>query len=632
MRIKIFEQKGEESMKIKVAKVLSLLTLLVFVITLTGCKPEVGPNEQTTTTTTEDYTDLSFRDAKGNNGMVASASAHASKIGLDVLENGGNAFEAAVAISFALGVAEPNGSGMGGGGYLVGYDAQKGELVAYDYREFVGGAGTIQQYNSNEELDYGIKSIGVPMMVDGMLTVFENHGSGELTLEDLLSPSIELAENGFEIDKTLANVISDSWGKLSLYSDISYPIYTSDGFSPLQVGDVLKNPDLANTMRKIVEQGKDVFYTGEIAQAIVDTIQDGGGYITMEDMARGKDLTRKLTPVMGTYKGYDIISMPPTSSGGTTVIEMLNLLEVYSNTVQEVSELEHNSLEYLHLLATLQQIAYGDKRQYIFDPAFVPVPIAGLTSKSYAAERFELYDPNQAVVLRDAGRGWGNPRAHQSGDDLTYPLEAAYDENVDEHHSTTHYTVVDKYGNIVSSTHTINYFFGSGTFVEGTGMVLNNQLSGFSVRPTSNSRVEPYKKPLSHMTPTIVMKDGNPFAAVGSPGSMRIVGTVMQTIVNLIDFEMDIQEAINANRIYCYAANSPEESSGLKLIHVESGISEEIRTSLEEMGYEVEVHGSEETENRSLYFGGVQGITFDSETGELHGGADPRRDGKALGY
>lgn len=615
-------------MKSKLTKFLSLVTLLVLTIFLAGCK---NNNVDTSDKNgkNQDYTDLSVRDAIGKNGMVATANAHVSKIGLDVLKAGGNAFDAAVAISFALGVAEPNASGMGGGGYLVGYDATTGELAAYDYQEFVGAEGNASKYSVDAELDDGVLSIGVPMQVDGLLTVFENHASGKLTLEEVLDPVIELAENGFAIDKTLAKAISDSWGKISRYPDYTYPTYTSDGFTPLVEGDILKNHDLADTMRKIAKDGKEAFYTGEIAQAIVDTIQEAGGYITMEDMARGMDLTKKLDPVTGTYQGYDIISMPPTSAGGTTVIEMLNLLEVYNNTVKEVSSLDRNSTEYYHLIASLQQIAYGDKRQYIFDPAFVPVPVGGLTSKGYAAERFDLYDPEKAVVLRGDGLGWGDPRAYQIGDDLEYSVNANYNENDDEFFSTTHYTIVDKAGNIVTSTQTINYFFGSGIFVEGTGLVLNNHLSGFSLNPISNSRVEPYKKPLSHMTPTIIMKDGNPYAALGSPGSMRIVGTVFQTIVNMIDFNMDMQEAINANRIYCYAANSPEATSGMKLLDVEKGISDAVKSELAALGYDVKVHGVDDID---LFFGGVQGVKFNIETGELHGGADPRRDGKALGY
>ena len=327
-------------------------------------------------------------------------------------------------------------------------------------------------------------------------------------------------------------------------------------------------------------------------------------------------------PVQGTYHGYDIVSATTPSSGGIILLEALNMLEVYGN----VGDLEHNSLEYINVVATAMQLAYGDKRKYIADSRFVDVPIQGLLSKAYAEERWQKFNPNQAYLGRFIGdNDFGNPWPYQSNAQKTAFSETEYD----EHFSTTTFSAADKDGNIVSVTQTINHFFGNGIVPEGTGFFLNNQLSSFTLTATSASYVKPFKQPVSHIMPTIIMKDGNPYATLGSPGSMRIPSAVLQVILNMIDFGMDIQTAINMPRFYSYACASTDYSSTSKDIYVERALYKTVKEGLTAMNYNVIVEGSGDID---LYFGGVQGIRFIYEEGKLHGGADPRCDGKALGY
>jgi len=406
-------------------------------------------------------------------------------------------------------------------------------------------------------------------------------------------------------------------------------VFTSDGFDPLKEGDTLTQTDYANTLKLISELGNDGFYKGDVADAIVSMVGlDGDGeerqtLITYDDLDYVvNNYPIKETPVIGNYRGYDVISATTPSSGGIIVNEALNMLEVYG----DLGDLDHNSAEYINVIATAMQLAYGDKRKYIGDSKFVEVPIAGLLSKAYAAERWENYNPESAYLGRNqGGNDYGNPWPYMPTiSPLSY--EAV---DYDEHHSTTTFSVADNQDNIVSVTQTINYFFGSGYVPEGTGFFMNNQLSGFSFTTSSASFIEPYKQPTSHIMPTIVMKDGDPFATLGSPGGLRIPSAVLQVIVNLIDFDMDMQAAINAPRVYSYAVSSTDHSSSSKDIYIENAIPETVAEQLRDMNFYVIRQGQGDID---LFFGGVQGIRFNVETGELHGGADPRRDGKALGY
>lgn len=628
-------------MKIKKTfKLFIFLLIVVSIFTLSGCKkddsegnqgdPNVGNNGGNDNggtgnggNTDYDFTDLSVRDYVGKNGVVAAANPYAAKAGLDVLEAGGNAFDAAVAVSFALGVVEPNASGLGGGGILVAYEASTGEYISYNFREFVPGAGVASAYpNGDADIDGGIKSSGVPTQVAGLLKVLQNHGVK--TRQEVMAAAIDYAENGVTVTPELASAINDNFSKIMISRKETADVFTSDGIDPLKAGETLIQTDYAETLKLISELGAEGFYTGATAQAIVDCQEKYGGLITLEDLAYAMNNYPKVsTPIMGTYRGYDIASANSPSSGGMILLEALNMLEQYG----DISALGHNSAEYINVIATAMSLAYGDKRKYIADTEFVDVPVSGLISKQYAAERWKKYTVGEAYLGRHAGdNDYGNPWKY-----VTNQATVAYDDSHDyiEHYSTTAFSVTDKDGNIVSVTQTINYFFGNGYVPKGCGFFLNNELSSFSFTPSSVHYIEPYKQPVSHIMPTIIMKDGSPWATLGSPGGLRIPSAVLQVVLNLIDFEMNIQDAIAAPRVYTYAAGSSDYSTTSKDLYVEKAIPKEIRDELKAMKYNVILQGDGDID---LFFGGVQGIRFNALEGTMHGGADPRRDGKALGY
>jgi gamma-glutamyltranspeptidase/glutathione hydrolase len=396
---------------------------------------------------------------------------------------------------------------------------------------------------------------------------------------------------------------------------------------------LLVQKNYGKVLKLISEQGAAGFYEGDVADAIVQLQEREGGIITHADLIYAMENYPLIEqPVMGTYRGYDIISATTPSSGGITLIELLNMLEQYV----DISELGHNSVEYIHVLATALTLAYGDKRQYIGDSRKADVPIRGLLSKEYAAERWANYKPDRAYLGRfePSGSDYGNPWKYEPKLSL-WDGYSGYDGL--ESASTTSFSVADKDGNIVSVTQTINYFFGNGYVVPGYGFFMNNELSSFSFNARSVNYIEPYKQPVSHIMPTIIMLDGDPYLTIGSPGSMRIPSAVIQVVVNMIDFGMDIQTAIASPRIYSYALANDNfgikgRSAGsyLKDIYIERALKESTKEALQAMGYFVIIQGSDDID---LFFGGAQGIHFDkSKEYPLHGGADPRRDGKALGY
>jgi len=367
----------------------------------------------------------------------------------------------------------------------------------------------------------------------------------------------------------------------------SEKIYLTDGF-PKLAGETIVNPDLANSLRLIAQNGPDAFYKGPIAQSIVAAVQADGGLMTLEDMASYKASIR--TPVTGTYRGYEIVSVSPPSSGGAHVIELLNMMEHY-----DLKKMGLNSAESIHVWAEAMKLMYADRAEYMADSDFVDVPVEGLASKEYADSQFARIDRNSVMNAPDAGDPW--------------PYESG---------STTHYSVVDAAGNMVACTKTINHFFASGITAPGTGILMNDQMDDFDTRPGQANSITGGKKPLSSMSPTLVLKDGKAFATIGSPGGKRIISTVALLISNLVDYDMDIQSAIDAPRINNY------ENGPLK---IESRIPMEVQNALVEKGHELDVKKAFD-----LYFGGAQGIVIDQKSGVLHGGADPRRDGQAVGY
>ena len=536
------------------------------------------------------------REARGLNGMVAAAHPLASQVGVDILKAGGNAVDAAVAVGFALGVVEPNASGIGGGGFMLIWFADSGTVVFIDSRETAPAAATADMFYLDENgkvkpdgrgfnpAVHGGRSVAVPGEVAGLLAALGKYGT--MSRVQVMQPAIDFAEQGITVSPVLAGIIADNYEALANFP-ASEKTFLDDGF-PKEPGSTIKNPDLGNTLRLIAEQGRDAFYHGPVAQSIVDAVQEDGGLITMEDLA-GFDVSFR-EPVKSTYRGYEIISAPPPSSGGTHVIELLNIMENF-----DVGEMGLNSARGIHAWAEAQKLMYADRAEFMGDSDFIEVPLMGLTSKQYAREQFDRIDMNS--VMDHALPG--DPAILESG-------------------STTHFSVVDRHGNMVAYTKTINHFFASGITTPGTGIVLNDQMDDFDKRPGQANSIAGGKRPLSSMSPTLMLKNGKPFATIGSPGGKRILSTVAMLISDLVDFDMDIQSAINTPRINNY------ESGSLK---IEARIPVDVQNELREMGHQIIVK-----KDFDLYFGGAQGVVIDQKSGVLHGGADPRRDGKAVGY
>ena len=536
------------------------------------------------------------RDARGMNGMVASAHPLASQVGVDILKAGGNAIDAAVAVGFALGVVEPNASGIGGGGFMLIWLADSGRSVYIDFREQAATGATADMYTLDEDgkikaNDQGFnpaviggRSVAVPGEVAGLLLAQEEFGS--MSRKQLMQPAIDHAEQGVVVSDVLAGMISDNYDVLLTYP-ASAAIYLSDDF-PKSVGEKVSNTDLAKTLRLVADKGREGFYAGPVAESIVKAVQGDGGTMTLEDLARYNVSYR--VPITGSYRGYDLISSPPPSAGGTHVIELLNIMENF-----DVAGMGLGSAKSLHAWAEAMKLAYGDRAAFMGDPDYVEVPYRELATKAFAGKRYARINMNQAAEDFPVD----DPLSSDSG-------------------STTHFSVVDAAGNMVACTKTINHFFGSGITAPGTGVLLNDQMDDFDKRPGRQNSIETGKKPLSNMSPTLLLKDGKPFATLGTPGGMRIISTMGLLISNLVDHGMDIQSAIEAPRINNY------ENGALKL---ESRIPEGVREALVQKGHELQVK-----KDFDLYFGGAQGIVINPESGELHGGADPRRDGKAAGF
>lgn len=434
-------------------------------------------------------------------------------------------------------------------------------------------------------------AVGVPGTVAGMEYARENFGSGKVTRQQIMQPAIDLATQGYIVSTYQSQHITDHYADM-----IEYPVigeyYLRDDGLPYQNGDILVNPDLAKTLQMIADNGEEAFYTGEVAEAIIAEVQKYDGVMTLEDLANYKANLRE--PVKSTYRGYEIISCPPPSSGGTHLIEILNVLENY-----DVGAMEVNSPEYVHLFSETLKAAFADRSAYMADTDFVDnVPLDGLTSKDYAK--------TIADKITDESQKWekGNPGDYEG-------------------QSTTSFSVADKEGNIVTVTQTIECSFGSAVAVPGYGFILNDQMHDFSTDPESVNRVEGGKHPLSSMSPTVVLNaDGSPFMTLGTPGATRIFPTIAQVISRVIDHGMTLQEAIVVGRIY----DNGNDDGICYEVGVPGGVTDETVKALEEMGHTVTAKGEWD-----IFFGGVQGVTY-NEDGTLTGAADPRRDGKALGW
>ena len=532
------------------------------------------------------------------NGMVVTEQALASQVGADILKQGGNAVDAAVAVGFALAVVLPNAGNIGGGGFMVIHDAKSGKNIALDFRELAPSKAHRDMYLDEkgnvipESSIYSHKAIGVPGTIAGLDLALRKYGT--MRLVDVISPAIRLAEQGFPISPHLASLLDAEREHLGKWP-ASKAIFFKNG-TPLTTGEILVQKDLAHSLKLIAEHGPKAFYEGEIAKKIVAEMQQHEGLVSASDLKNYKAIER--TPIIGNYRGYQIISMPPPSSGGVHIVEMLNMLEHFPLKDQGA-----NSAKTLHELSEVMKLAYADRSEYLGDPDFLHVPVTGLTSKSYAdalVKKISLAEATPSERIKP-----GTPVPYESD-------------------QTTHFSVADKFGNVVSTTYTLNLNFGSGIVAAGTGILLNDEMDDFSVKPgapnafgliggTANE-VQPFKRPLSSMSPTIVLKDNKPFLVTGSPGGSRIITTTLQMIINVIDFNMNVAEATISPRIH--QQWMPDQ------LRYEKGISVDTLSILEKQGQHLrpgQVMGKTQT---------IQ-ITKDG----FFGYSDPRNpDGLATGF
>lgn len=530
-------------------------------------------------------------------GMVSSQEARASKIGVEILKQGGNAVDAAVAVAFALAVTLPRAGNLGGGGFMMIHDAKTGKDIALDYREKAPASSFKDMYLDEQGNVISSKSkfhglaIGVPGTVAGLTHALAKYGT--MSLDQVIQPAIELAENGMVVSDDLFNSLVNLAKRLKTWDETAKIFYKQDDF--YQIGDVLKQPDLAKSMKTIAKLGADGFYKGDIAKAVVKSVNGAGGSMSLEDLANYNVVERE--PIVGDYRGYKIVSMPPPSSGGVHILEILNILEKFP-----IGEYGHNSAKTIHLMAEAMKLAYADRSEYLGDPDFVNVPIKGLTSKKYAAKLSDTIGEKArpAVEIKP-----NNPLPYESNE-------------------TTHFSVIDKDGNAVSNTYTLNFSYGTGLVAEGTGILLNNEMDDFSAKPGvpngygliggDSNAVEGGKRPLSSMSPTFVLKDGKISFVTGSPGGSRIITTVLQIIMNVIDHKMNIDEATHALRIHHQWL--PDE------IRVERGFNVDTKNILESLGHKV-------VEKAAM--GSTQSI-YKDEVG-LFGSSDPRvNNSLAVGY
>lgn len=539
-----------------------------------------------------------FHPVFGKQGMVASEQELATQVGVEILQQGGNAVDAAVAVGFALAVVLPNAGNIGGGGFMVLHDGKSGENFTVDFREMAPSKASRDMYLDEQGNVVDGKSlythfaVGVPGTVAGMEYALKKWGS--LPLEKVIAPAIKLAEEGFIVSNTLAATLQEETETLSKWESSKKIFFKND--RPLVAGERLVQADLANSLRQIAQQGAKAFYEGEIAQKIVAEMEKHNGLITLEDMKGYQSVERK--PIVGEYRGYKIVTMPPPSSGGIHLVQILNMLENYS-----LADSGSNSAETIHYLAETMKLAYADRSEYLGDPDFVKIPVTGLTSKDYAKELIKAIDPDKARPAAEIKPG--KPQPYESD-------------------QTTHYSVMDKAGNAVAVTYTLNLNFGSGIVAEGTGILLNNEMDDFSAKPgVANAfgliggdanAVEGKKRPLSSMTPTLVLKNDKPWLVTGSPGGARIITTVLQSILNTIDHGMNPAEAIVTPRVHHQWL--PDE------LRVEEGLSPDTLKLLVERGHKI---------SEKAPMGRIQIIQALDDG--FYGYSDPRNpDGKTQGF
>ncbi len=537
---------------------------------------------------------------KAKSGMVVSSQSIASQVGVDILKQGGNAVDAAVATGLALAVVHPAAGNIGGGGFMIVF-MNDGTVTSFDFREKAPAAARESMYVDAtgkyiKDLNHeGYLSIGVPGTVAGFDLAHRRFG--KKPWKELVAPAIRLAENGFPLSWAMAEEFKSLRSDFHRYPSSRKAFFKQDTI-PYEPGEVWRQPDLARTLRRIQRAGKDGFYKGETARLIAADMKRNGGLITEVDLAAYE--AKERTPLRGTYRGVEVISMAPPSSGGTALIGMLNILEGF-----DLRSYGHNSAQYIHLLTETMRIAYADRARWLGDPDFNPdMPIARLTSKEYANE------VRKRVSLNRAAKS-----------DIAYVADAQ------ESSETTHYSVIDAEGNAVVVTYTLEYSYGSRIVADGLGFLYNNEMGDFNPVPgltdstgkigSTPNRVAPGKRMLSSMTPTILAKNGKPWVLIGTPGGRTIINTVLQIVLNVIEFGMNIAEAINAGRIHHQwfpdVLNMEKYTTSL-----------DSQRLLEMMGHRIRTTDGQ---------GRAMGILIDPKTGTRHGAADPRDpDAGAVGY
>lgn len=542
---------------------------------------------------------------RAKHGIVASSNRIASEVGVEIMKRGGNAVDAAIATAFALAVTYPYAGNLGGGGFMM-IRFRDGRTTAIDYREMAPAAATRNIYqDANGNLIQGegsslvgYRAAGVPGTPAGLEMALKKYGSGKLTWAQLIEPARHLAADGFPLYPSLARSLRNNEKFFAPYED-SRRIYNNNG-NFYNEGDTWRQPELAATLARLQKNGAKEFYQGETARLIAEDMKRHNGLMTLEDLRNY--VAKERVPLHSTYRGYEIISMPPPSSGGAVLIEMLNILEGY-----DLRKMEWSAPARFHLLTEAMRRAFADRAEYMGDADFVKVPVTGLIDKSYAAQLRSTIDMNRASKSSEVSAG--KPAGYEAEE-------------------TTHFTVVDAAGNAVSNTYTLNGGFGSGVIAKGTGVLLNNEMDDFAAKPGvpnaygliqgERNAVAPRKRPLSAMTPTFVLrKDGSLWFAVGSPGGPTIINTVLQIIINIVDYGMNIQQAIDAPRIHHQWL--PDE-----IVYEPDKLSPETQHALEALGHTLV------TKPRNI--GDAQGVMIEEKTGARLGASDPRNDGVPVGY
>ncbi len=537
-----------------------------------------------------DYSTISHPEL-GTGGMVVSQRKVASEVGAEILRQGGNAIDAAVATALTLAVVLPRAGNLGGGGFMLIYSNELQKTIAIDYREMAPAKASRDMFLDNKgnydrkKAQFSLLSAGVPGTVAGLYYALEKYGT--LSWDEVLDPAINLAENGFKVPHDLSSVLTNYKNRLTANQATAEAYYKKNKV-PYKAGEVMKLPDLAWSLKELKQYGPSAFYQGEIAKKIVAEMERNGGLITLKDLGNYK--VKERVPIKGTYKGYEIVSMPPSSSGGVHLIQMLNMLEPFS-----LNEMGFGSAETIHLLSEVMKRAYSDRSKYLGDTDFVEVPLKGLTSKTYAKNLLKEISLSKVTSSKDIS--YGNPLPYESPD-------------------TTHFSVMDDRGNVVSNTYTLNFSYGSGIVIPGTGILMNNEMDDFSSKkgvPNAYglvgfeaNEIQGRKRPLSSMTPTIVLKDGKPYLVLGSPGGSRIITTVLQVVLNVLEHKMNIKKAVISPRIHHQWL--PD------VLLVEEGFSSDTLSLLKAKGHTI---------RPSRTMGSVQAIVSSGDY--FYGAADPRR-------